>query len=254
MLYFRAMTPHTILFDCFGTLTIPPADDPSWDHWYARIEAILLNEFGFSDPAGLSFLCADFFTADVGGYEDTKNDNTLYEMRMARLLGELKLPSDPRVISRLAEESVAAWGDSQRFDHEVIAILNHFQGRKLGMVSNFDHAPYIHGVLQSNKVADYFDVIVISGEVGIQKPDAGIFHLALEQLGSRAAGSIFIGDSVKYDMAGALAAGLTPILIDRKSDSVKPDEFSTLLSELPADRRPPLRVIHNLAELRDLID
>lgn len=55
--------------------------------------------------------------------------------------------------------------------------------------------------------ADEFDAIIDSGKVGVEKPDARIFALALQRLAVPSARAIHIGDSWPADVEGALAAG-----------------------------------------------
>jgi putative hydrolase of the HAD superfamily len=58
-------------------------------------------------------------------------------------------------------------------------------------------------------------VIIDSAVVGIAKPEPGIFHLALAALGLPADGTVLhVGDSLRYDVAGALAAGVRPVHLD----------------------------------------
>jgi putative hydrolase of the HAD superfamily len=58
-------------------------------------------------------------------------------------------------------------------------------------------------------------VIIDSAVVGIAKPEPGIFHLALDALGLPADGTVLhVGDSLRYDVAGALAAGVRPVHLD----------------------------------------
>jgi HAD superfamily hydrolase (TIGR01549 family) len=61
----------------------------------------------------------------------------------------------------------------------------------------------------------WFDVVVISGEVGVAKPDASIFGLALDKLPVERKNVWHVGDSVTTDVAGARAAGLTAIWLNR---------------------------------------
>lgn len=56
--------------------------------------------------------------------------------------------------------------------------------------------------------------IVDSGAVGIAKPDPGIFHLALDIAGTTADRAIHVGDAYQYDVRGARAAGVRPVLVD----------------------------------------
>ncbi len=58
------------------------------------------------------------------------------------------------------------------------------------------------------------EVIIDSAVVGVSKPDPRIFHLALAEMGIPAAEVGYVGDTLAYDMAGAVAAGLQPIHLD----------------------------------------
>ena len=56
--------------------------------------------------------------------------------------------------------------------------------------------------------------IVDSGAVGIAKPDPAIFHHALELVGATPERAIHVGDAYQYDVRGARAAGVRPVLVD----------------------------------------
>ena len=56
--------------------------------------------------------------------------------------------------------------------------------------------------------------IVDSHVVGIAKPAAEIFRHALEPLGVPPEQAIYVGDTVRYDVRGARAAGLRPVHFD----------------------------------------
>ena len=56
--------------------------------------------------------------------------------------------------------------------------------------------------------------IVDSGAIGIAKPDPAIFHHALELVGAAADRAIHVGDAYQYDVRGARAAGVRPVLVD----------------------------------------
>jgi HAD superfamily hydrolase (TIGR01549 family) len=62
----------------------------------------------------------------------------------------------------------------------------------------------------------WFEVVVISGEVGIAKPDASVFELALNKLAVERENVWHVGDSLTADVAGAKAAGLTAVWINRR--------------------------------------
>jgi putative hydrolase of the HAD superfamily len=67
--------------------------------------------------------------------------------------------------------------------------------------------------LAASGLAGHFDAIVVSGDLGIGKPDASVFRHALGLLG--ADHGVMIGDSVERDIDGAHAAGLDAIWINR---------------------------------------
>jgi putative hydrolase of the HAD superfamily len=56
-------------------------------------------------------------------------------------------------------------------------------------------------------IREYFDKIIISEDVGVQKPHPKIFEHALNEVGTSAAGSIYIGDHPDSDIKGSKNAG-----------------------------------------------
>ncbi|MBA3297810.1 MAG: HAD-IA family hydrolase [Acidobacteria bacterium] len=64
-------------------------------------------------------------------------------------------------------------------------------------------------------LAPYVDVLVVSEEAGISKPDPGIFATALSRLDCRADDAVMLGDSWAADIRGAMAAGIRPVWLNR---------------------------------------
>jgi putative hydrolase of the HAD superfamily len=62
-------------------------------------------------------------------------------------------------------------------------------------------------------LTDSFDAVVISGEVGVGKPDKGIFDDALGRLGVAPGDAVMVGDNWDRDIVGALTAGLAGVWI-----------------------------------------
>jgi putative hydrolase of the HAD superfamily len=62
----------------------------------------------------------------------------------------------------------------------------------------------------------YLDAIVISEDVGVTKPDPAIFEIALRRLGCAAHEAVMVGDSWQTDVAGARAAGIRAIWLNRR--------------------------------------
>ena len=88
-------------------------------------------------------------------------------------------------------------------------------------------------------IEHWFDAVVISGEVGIAKPDVSVFGLALNQLAVERENVWHIGDSLATDVAGAQAADLTAVWLNRsglfrREDDPEPDVEIRSLSNLMA--------------------
>jgi putative hydrolase of the HAD superfamily len=64
-------------------------------------------------------------------------------------------------------------------------------------------------------LTDRVDAIMISGELGVAKPDPRIFEAALSAAGVPADRAVHIGDSLRADVGGALAAGVTAVWLNR---------------------------------------
>jgi putative hydrolase of the HAD superfamily len=58
------------------------------------------------------------------------------------------------------------------------------------------------------------DLVVDSGVVGIEKPDARIFRIALDYFGVPPARALHLGDNFVTDVVGARAAGVRVALVD----------------------------------------
>ena len=89
----------------------------------------------------------------------------------------------------------------------------HALGCPRGIVSNFDSR--VLGILEGLGLAPWFQSVTLSSQVGATKPSRAIFARALAHHGVDAARAFHVGDSPAEDCAGAQAAGLRAVLIDR---------------------------------------
>lgn len=81
----------------------------------------------------------------------------------------------------------------------------------------------------------YFEAIVVSGELGVRKPDRAIFRHMLDELKLSPAAAVYVGDNLEADIGGAHAAGLAAVWINRTgatAEGVTPDAEITTLDEL----------------------
>jgi len=69
-------------------------------------------------------------------------------------------------------------------------------------------------------IGDYIDTMLIPSNSGELKPGAAMFEKALEMTGAKRDNTIMIGDSWKYDVAGAINSGITPIWINSSGSGV----------------------------------
>ena len=98
---------------------------------------------------------------------------------------------------------------------EVLLYLKE-KGYRLSVVSNFDHAPTARELLVKFGIADFFEHIVISEDVGWRKPHRKIFEFALARLGEDPSDAIFIGDNLEADIMGSSDCGIDSVWVKRK--------------------------------------
>jgi putative hydrolase of the HAD superfamily len=91
------------------------------------------------------------------------------------------------------------------------------RGLRLVVVSNWDCS--LPAVLEGCGFGGMLDGTVTSAEAGAGKPDPAIFGAALELAGCEAREALHVGDTVEEDVAGARAAGIRPLLIDREGSA-----------------------------------
>jgi putative hydrolase of the HAD superfamily len=111
------------------------------------------------------------------------------------------------------------------------------RGFHLGVISNFDSR--LFGLLDGFALTRFFDPIVISTHAGAAKPEGAIFTRALARHGFRPEETLHVGDSLHADILGARAAGITPVLVDRKATTEKMSDYVR---------------INSLAELSRIVD
>jgi len=90
------------------------------------------------------------------------------------------------------------------------------QGVRTGLISN----SWGRGRYDRELLPQLFDAIVISGEVGLHKPQPEIYELAAERAGVPCSACVFV-DDLRENCAGAEAVGMTAIL-HRGADTTVP--------------------------------
>jgi len=131
--------------------------------------------------------------------------------------GEIEVPDfEAQLARRLSEHAgreIAADGLLQRmFDHFV------HEPAMAGLVLRARRAGLLTGLLSNSWGNEYpregwdemFDAIVISGEVGMRKPDREIFEHVLRLLGVQAGATVFV-DDLEHNVRAAEAIGLVGV-------------------------------------------
>lgn len=105
--------------------------------------------------------------------------------------------------------------DSWEVYPEVPAVLQALaeDGFRLAVVSNWDHR--LPSLLDQLGIAGWFDAVVYSAAVGVEKPHPGIFARALTVLGVAAERTLHVGDRRIEDLEGAQAVGMRGLLLSR---------------------------------------
>ena len=121
-------------------------------------------------------------------------------------------PEDPR-IAEAVEAYFSSFVEHCRVVPGTAGMLRclsaHFP---IGLLSNFTHGPAAREILAATGLEACFTAVVISGEVGFRKPHRLVFDRLVEGLGAAHGGTVYVGDDPEPDIAGALDAGLRPIL------------------------------------------
>jgi len=147
-------------------------------------------------------------------------------------LGDLGIAPDEGLIDRVYAEFTDL--ANYALFEDVPPVLEKLRGAglKLGVVSNFEE--WLEQLLEELGVIGYFEVRVISGLEGLEKPDPRIFRLAMERAGVRPEGSVYVGDNPEFDVGPAAAVGMLPVLIDRRDRFPDADAIRiATMDELP---------------------
>jgi putative hydrolase of the HAD superfamily len=93
------------------------------------------------------------------------------------------------------------------------------RGRVLGIASNFDSR--LRTICQGLPLLRDAENIFISSEIGFPKPHPQFFHGVQRALRAEPREILLVGDSVEYDVEGALSAGWQAYHLDRQLGSLK---------------------------------
>jgi putative hydrolase of the HAD superfamily len=193
------MTVTAVLFDLDNTLTDRPASMHRFaQHFHAEFAEALHPDVTYDQ------VHAVIDEGDGGGYRPK-------EAMFQEICTELRWviePSPPKV----AEYWYRVSPGCMELRAGVVSTLKQLQtsGRKIGMITN-GKTNVQNATIDAIGVRAYFDTILVSETVGLRKPDARIFELALKHLDVPPREAVYVGDHPTSDVQGARNAGMRAI-------------------------------------------
>jgi putative hydrolase of the HAD superfamily len=213
---------RAVLLDALGTLVELPAP------WPALVEELAARGVVIDEEQARAALRAEM--AYYRAHHDEATGMAELDDLRDRCTEVLRAALPER--ARSAADLRGALLASLRFRAypEVAGVLDEL--RELGVarvvVSNWDVS--LRAVLDETGLAPLLDGLVISAEVGASKPDPAIFARALAVAGVSAGEALHVGDTAAADLAGARAAGIRALHLDRSGAD---GDALASLAELP---------------------
>jgi HAD superfamily hydrolase (TIGR01509 family) len=188
-----------VLIDLYDTLV--------WSEWPA-IRAELEGRIGVSSADLLRAYVTTRPARSVGAYGSMEGD-------VEALLDAVGVTAEPALVRDLVRRTHEFLRTAVSLHDDSLPVLRELRRRGIGtaVVSNCDHATA--PVVRRLGLYEEADEVVLSFEVGVAKPDAGIYELALSRLGVAAADAVFVDDQVDY-CDGAAAVGIRSFLVLRE--------------------------------------
>lgn len=119
----------------------------------------------------------------------------------------------------------------QPFDDTVGCLARIKEGFRCIVLSNWDCS--LHRLLKVHNLTDYFELVIASLEIGIEKPDPALFSHVQGLVGVNASEILHVGDHLIDDLQGARNAGWDAVIIDRNRTELSLPFLSTL-DQLPS--------------------
>jgi putative hydrolase of the HAD superfamily len=200
------ITQAAVLFDFGGTLD---ANGVAWKERFFRLyrdEGVKITPERF-EP--IFYAADDALVGAVPASLPLRDMVVKLVQGVTQALDLRDLTLVERIAKRFIEETL-----------EQLSVNSSMLGRlsrryRLGVVSNF--YGNLATVCHEAGLSPFLTVVVDSACVGYVKPDPRIFFTALAELGVAPAQALFVGDSLRRDMAGARAIGMPHVWLAPKT-------------------------------------
>jgi HAD superfamily hydrolase (TIGR01549 family) len=162
---------------------------------------------------------------------------TLHQARVARFAALCRACGlEEERAGSVAEMYRAAYQRARRAVPGARELLSALRGRVVIGVITHNVVEEQLAKLDALDLRGLVDVLVVSEEAGVAKPDPAIFRIALDRARCRPEHAVMVGDSWTVDIAGARAAGIRPVWLNRWSSSESAAEpCAQVPSLLPTD-------------------
>jgi len=131
----------------------------------------------------------------------------------------------------LIDKLVGVWNSntilSKLYD-ETIEVIEGLKKKKLKLAIISNLPSFSAQVIEKFNLDKYFDTIILSYDAGILKTNPKMFEQVLKKIKLQRHEVLMVGDSMETDVAGAILAGVKPILLDRKNKRVYEDRILDL--------------------------
>jgi putative hydrolase of the HAD superfamily len=175
--------------------------------------------------------------------------NSFWISAALRDFGYQIAPDDPR-IAQAVDAYFSAFVEYCQLIPGTEALLGTLrQSYPLGLLSNFTHGPAARAIIERLGLASFFQVLLISGELGFRKPHPSVFCTLSEQLDIEPGKILFVGDDPDADVSGAREAGLMPVW----TTCVRDQNLPSAESILPKETELPDSTVPRISSWNDLI-
>ena len=249
------MTYRAVLFDLGQTLLEYPGNTHEFWRWFLEHRlADMRAEFEGIAPVEHEAPAFVEHAMDIMWPErkvSMSGRSWPFHERLRALLGRYGCTEcDAAGLERLTDVFYEPIGEATRRYPETLEVLEALRagGVRMAIISN---APWdvpgrlLIGDMERWEIAGYFDAMVMSGDVPWRKPNPEFMWEAARRLGVEPGECLVVGDSLRADIAGAKAAGMRCVWVNRDGteiggDEPQPDQIAGCLSELIGAREVPL--------------
>jgi len=232
------MRVEAVLFDLFDTLLLLERAEIYYEPSLRKLHESLVKDgikVAFGDFSRVYFEVRDKFYSESRQSLEEPHFNVRVAQTVEKLGFTLEV-SNP-IVSRATDAFAGEFMRHVSIDDDTARVLQRLHGKyKLGLISNFGIPECGRQLLDRFGLREFFDLIVISGEVNQRKPSPRIFERALATLNVDPSKAVFVGDMPDLDIKGPKNVGMKTILIERRpmKDNVaaKPDKVIKSLTEL----------------------